>query len=335
VPPAHDTRTTDLRLLDRVVIEATITDLRRSVDPGDDPALFFEEAGSTATALGGMFDMIGPSNAVFSFDQRDASDAINAAIRIQEASLLHGETGGTRCAIGIALGTTRTAQASKGGLVGQAAATARRLAEAANPGAVFIDIDTIAAANLLDVHSQVGELHRRTHHDYLGPVGHLPSGHAGHTITFVELVWDERPHGLRPDALHDLAWWHQRSVGPTDPWCRGIVRSWNDARQHGFIVSDNEFFYFDDRFIVDTDPPPVGSEVWFHPRPPLIAGKSRLAVTVLEHDRHLPALDAADGPAAQVVDRAGNRAVLLVGGPGDPNGARRVIEGDDTQPRLA
>jgi hypothetical protein len=335
VLPLHDTTTHDVRQLERVVIEATISDRRRSGDPAADPALFFEEAGSTATALGGMFDMIGPDNAVFSFDQRDASGAINAAIRIQEASLLHGETGGTRCAIGIALGTTRTTEASKGGLIGLGAATARRLAEAANPGAVFADIDTIAAANLLDVRSQVGVLQGRTHHDYLGPVGHLPSGLGGHTITFVELVWDERPHGLRTDALHDLAWWQQRPVRPSDPWCCGTVRSWNQGRQHGFIVADNEFFYFDDRFIVAADPPPVGSQVWFHARPPLIAGKSRLAVTVVADDQQLPTIGDAEGPAAQVADRAGNRAVLMVGPP-DPDGrARRVVAGDDDQPRLA
>ena len=34
----------------------------------------------------------------------DAGDALNAAIRMQEASLHHGDLGGTRCAIGIALG---------------------------------------------------------------------------------------------------------------------------------------------------------------------------------------------------------------------------------------
>lgn len=328
--------TKDLRLLERVVIEASISDSLRSADPSSDPSLFLEDAGATATALGGMFDLIGPRNAVFTFGRRDAGDALNAAIRMQEASLRHGELGGTRCAIGIALGTTRTTDASNGGLLGQGAAAARRLADAANPGAVFVDIDTIAAANLLDVSSHIGRLQHRTHHDYLGPVGHLPATTAGHTITFVELVWDERPHGLRPDALGDLAWWRAPSPRPEDPWRTGTVRSWNEGRQHGFIVSDNEFFYFDDRFLVTTDPPPVGSQVWFHARPPLIAGKSRLAVTILQHDHHLPTLDATgDGPATQVADRAGNRGVLLVGAPSGPGGRRRVVQGDDAQPWLA
>jgi hypothetical protein len=310
--------------------------VHRSSDPDGDPALFFEQAGVTATSLGGMFDMIGPCNAVFTFDRRDAGDALNAAIRIQEASLLHGEPGGTRCALGVALGTTRTTDASNGGVFGDGAAIARRLAAAANPGAVFVDIDTIAAANLLDVSSQVGRMQNRTHHDYLGPVGHLPSGRAAHTITFVELVWDERPHGLRPDALGDLAWWQNPAPRPEDPWRTGKVRSWNEDRRHGFIVSDNEFFYFDERFVVAGEIPSVGSQVWFHARPPLIAGKSRLAVTVLEHDRDLPTLhDVDDGPAAQVADRAGNRAVLLVGAPAGPDGRRRVVQGDDAQPWLA
>lgn len=328
--------TKDLQLLERVVLEATI-DPHRRADPSADPALFFEEAGIAATSLGGMFDTIGPRNAVFSFDRGDASDALNAAIRMQEASLRHGEPGGTRCAIGIALGTARTTEASNGGLVGAGAATARRLAEAANPGAVFVDIDTVAAANLLEVSSRVGTLHGRTHHEYLGPVGHIPAGPGAHTITFVELVWDERPHGVRADALGDLAWWQNRTNRPEDPWRSGTVRSWNEGRQHGFIVSDNEFFYFDDRFIVTPDPPPVGSQVWFHARPPLIAGKSRVAVTVLEHDGHLPvpvgAPDTHEGPATQVADRAGNRAVLLVSGGEANDGRRRVVEGTDAQPR--
>jgi hypothetical protein len=336
VPPTQS-HTKEPQLLERVVVEATI-DLRRTTDPAVEPALFFEEAGVTATSLGGMFDTIGPRNAVFSFDRGDASVALNAAVRMQEASLLHGEPGGTRCAIGIALGTIRTTQASNGGLFGAGAATARRLAEAANPGAVFVDIDTVAAANLLEVTSQVGRLHGRTHRDYVGPVGHIPAGPGAHTITFVELVWDERPHGVRADALHDLAWWQNRSSRPEDPWHMGTVRSWNAARQHGFIVSDNEFFYFDDRFIVVPDPPPVGSQVWFHARPPLIAGKSRVAVTVLEHDSHLPpsaeGLQHHEGPAMQVADRAGNRAVLLVGSAPPADGRQRIVEGADAQPRL-
>jgi hypothetical protein len=336
--PSAQPPTQDISLLERVVLEATI-DPRRSTDPSADPALFFEEAGVAATSLGGMFDTIGPRNAVFSFDQGGASDALNAAIRMQEASLRHGEPGGTRCAIGIALGTTRTTEASNGGLFGAGAATARRLAEAANPGAVFVDIDTVAAANLLAVSSHVGRLHGRTHHDYLGPVGHLPAGPGAHTITFVELVWDERPHGVRTDALHDLAWWQNQATRPEDPWRSGTVRSWNGGRQHGFIVSDNEFFYFDDRFIVTAVPPPVGSLVWFRARPPLIAGKSRIAVTVLEHDGEVQVdgseHDGQDGPATQVADRAGNRAVLLVGTGPAVGGRRRVVEGLDAQPRLA
>jgi hypothetical protein len=335
--PSAQPHTQDIQLLERVVLEATI-DPHGRADPSADPALFFEEAGVTATSLGGMFDTIGPRNAVFSFGQDGASDALNAAVRIQEASLRHGEPGGTRCAIGIALGTTRTAEASNGGLFGAGAATARRLAEAANPGAVFVDIDTVAAANLLVVTSHVGRLHGRTHHDYLGPVGHLPAGPGAHTITFVELVWDERPHGLRTDALGDLAWWQNRPSRSEDPWRTGTVRSWNDGRQHGFIVSDNEFFYFDDRFLVGPEPPPVGTQVWFRARPPLIAGKSRLAVTVLERDSHLVVADGAheglDGPATQISDRAGNRAVLLVDAGSAVDGRRRVVEGLDAQPRL-
>lgn len=336
--PSAQPPTQAVQLLERVVLEATI-DPRRSSDPSADPALFFEEAGVAATSLGGMFDSIGPRNAVFSFDQGGASDALNAAIRMQEASLRHGELGGTRCAIGIALGTTRTTEASNGGLIGAGAATARRLAEAANPGAVFVDIDTVAAANLLVVSSHVGRLQGRTHHDYVGPVGHLPAAPGAHTITFVELVWDERPHGVRTDALHDLAWWQNRPSRPEDPWRSGTVRSWNEGRQHGFIVCDNEFFYFDDRFIVTTVPPPVGSMVWFHARPPLIAGKSRLAVTVLEEGGVVAVgdtvQDGIDGPATQVSDRAGNRAVLLVGPEPVVDGCRRVVEGVDDQPRLA
>jgi hypothetical protein len=340
--PSVQPPTQDVKQLERIVLEATISDRPHRTDVGSaagtDPSIFLEAAGTAAIALGARFDAIGPRNAVFSFELGEASDALNAGVHIQEESLRHGEPGGTRCAVGIALGPARTAQASSGGLVGIGAATARRLADAANPGAVFVDIDTIAAANLLEVTSHIGRLHGRTHHDYLGPVGHLPSGPSAHTITFVELVWDERPHGLRTDALSDMSWWQTPSRRPEDPWRTGMVRSWNEGRQHGFIVSDNEFFYFDDRFLVTTDPPPVGSQVWFHARPPLIAGKSRVAVTVIEHDQHLPreVAGAGDhgGPATQIADRAGNRGVLLVSSSPGPDGPRRVVEGADAQPRL-
>ena len=63
---------------------------------------------------------------------------------------------------------------------------------------------------------------------------------------------------------------------------QGIVQRWVDAEKHGFLLDDNnQFFYFDERHLVAGVPPTVGQLVWFVPRPPLRKDRNPLAAAVV------------------------------------------------------
>ena len=313
----------------RVVLDLSIVD-QYDPDPLDDDRQarateFLGRARVLVEQSGGVCGPVRPGNATFTFAITDADEALNTAIRIQEA--LHSEPSRrVRCAIGLATGPTHRLEADDVSVLGESVAAAHHLAEAANAGAVLADLDTIAAANLFEVRSSTGERRRRTHREYVTPVGYLPVAGQPAPLAFVEVIWDEDARGIRITALRDLAWWqvapHRPATvddgfepAPRDhPWESGRVRSWNPSRSHGFIVSTkNEFFYVDDRFIVGADSLSVGAEVWFVPRPSLIEGKNRIATTVISNERPLEAqVIHARGTLrfTEVADTAGHTAEL-------------------------
>jgi len=313
----------------RVVLDLSIVDQHdpdpADVDHSERATEFLGRARVLVEQSGGVCGPVRPGNATFTFAITEADDALNAAIRIQEV-LRSDTTHRVRCAIGLATGPTHRLESDAVSVLGDSVAAAHHLAEAANAGAVLADLDTIAAANLFEVRSSMGEQRRRTHHDYVTPVGYLPVAGKPAPLAFVEVIWDEDARGIRTTALRDLAWWQVAphphppasdvvvSTDSDHPWETGRVRSWNPSRHHGFIVSTrNEFFYVDDRFIVGADILTVGAEVWFVPKPSLIEGKNRIATTVLSNDRPLEAqVVNARGEFrfTEVTDTAGNRAEL-------------------------
>lgn len=311
----------------RVVLDLAIVD-QYGAEAGagadhDRVTEFFGRARVLIEQSGGVCGPVRPGNATFTFAITDADDALNVAIRIQEA-LRSEPAQRLRCAIGLATGPTHRIEADAVSVLGESVAAAHHLAEAANAGAVLADLDTIAAANMFELRSAMGERHRRTHREYVTPVGYLPVAGQPAPLAFVEVIWDEDPRGIRATALRDLAWWQLGATAPEavpvrpapgrQHWDHGRVRSWNPTRRHGFIISDDgEFFYVDDRFIVGGDSVAVGTEVWFVAKPSLIEGKNRIATTVLSTERSLEAhVVSARGAHryTEVTDTAGHRAEL-------------------------
>jgi hypothetical protein len=105
------------------------------------------------------------------------------------------------------------------------------------------------------------------------------------------------------------------------------LRSWNVERQYGLIVADDgESFYVDDRFLACEAVPPLGSEVWFRPRPALIEGKNRVAAMVMAVGGTLavPADAAIERHKALVRDQAGNTGILVYAGGGESTERHRL-----------
>jgi hypothetical protein len=271
--------------------------------PDWQPDELFASIATLVADHGGRDGQVFADQASYVFPLTHAAGALSTGIHLQHAQQQPGAVGVT---IGIALGPVPGVTAGHGGRGGPAARTARYLAGLANVGAILVDLDTVAAANLHAV--SVPALADRAACSF-GSIaqGHLPGRHR--PFEFVELVWDVHPRGLNPSALNPVLHWPDPPAGdPADGtdsssrWLPGVVRSWNREREHGFIVAGEEFFYFDDRFVADPALPAVGTAVVFQARPALIEGKNRVAALVLRSP-------APDGDARGVVsDKAGNRA---------------------------
>lgn len=320
VIPLHRTAIENRVVLDLAIVEQYDPDPDDMADHHERATEFFGRARVLVEQSGGVCGPVRPGNATFTFAITDADGALNAAILLQEG-LRSEPMHRVRCAIGLATGPTHRLEADAVSVLGDTVAAAHHLAEAANAGAVLADLDTIAAANLFELRSSLGEQRRRTHREYVTPVGYLPVAGQPAPLAFVEVIWDEDARGIRATALRHLAWWQMgpRAETPVrdtaaQEWETGRARSWNPSRRHGFIMSSSgEFFYVDDRFIVGGDSVAVGAEVWFVPKPALIEGKNRIATTVLSGQRPLEAqVVNARGSFrfTEVTDTAGNRAEL-------------------------
>lgn len=159
----------------------------------------------------------------------------------------------------------------------------------------------------------------------------LPVG-SGLATAYSEVLWGERTHGLDPQAVTDATLATLARLGPP---LVGTVRSWDAAKQRGFVVArSGEFFYVDDRFLVQ-GPPEVGDTVVFVAIAPVVRGKNRVAAAMVIAPRPCigTALDSDAGRVFVARDPQGNRVVLpFTGGAMGPTTAYVRFEGPTQAP---
>jgi class 3 adenylate cyclase len=201
-----------------------------------------------------------------------ATEAVNAAIRIQEAiqeaSAHRDGSRGTvdfSCSIGIATGQVVGFIIPTGSqdFVGNVVDKARRLCDAASPKAIFIDRATEAAANMMRIKSKLGEAMSRTADQYQGDVQRAPLKGFSQPVDYYEILWGQQLYGLKSEAVTDSTDRFRqaqrntttasqprevgRDLGTTlrDDRRVGEVKSWPDGKNFCFLRdtrNGEEFF---------------------------------------------------------------------------------------------
>lgn len=239
--------------------------------------------------------------AIATFPDDAASEAINAAIYIQEQleELRHNNVLACQCSIGIATGkpvefTVRGAV----DYIGETIDLAARLTGAAAPNAVWADASTISVANMGRVKSELGRASRRDAAGYRTGEESIRLKGISEPVLYHEIIWSGSPFGVRNSAVTEII----RAEVPAQPsdsnggddsrnWRLGSVVSWNNERTRGFIRADGEER---DRYVIGYwlaggDGLRKGQRVAFHPRPAAQAGRNETAVCVLPLDTPIQA----------------------------------------------
>lgn len=233
------------------------------------------------------------------FEEQYATDAINAAIVLQEE--IRDETKNQvvafRCSVAITHGYARQFEIVSGArdFLGTTVDRAFRLCAAANANAIFVDGHTVAAAAMTQVTSRVGEALERAVGDYQGPVNRINLRGLQAPVNYHEIWWDRDTYGVRPgfvtesseekEAPGDAAGSDPKS-GPTqttdsdtEQWLRGTVARVGDA--FGFINSGGEDFFFNPGYVFsEAAVPEEGDIVCFQPLPAYTEGKNRRASNI-------------------------------------------------------
>jgi class 3 adenylate cyclase len=280
------------------------------------------------------------------FDVDQATDAVNAAIRIQEtikgARGADGVVGTMKmtCSVGISSGDVIGFTTPDGApdFVGAHVDKAFRLCSAANANAIFVDTPTLGAASPNRLRSRVGEAMRWTWEEYLGDQQRTTLKGFAAPVTYHELKWDHQLYGVASaeitaniDRLSAVA------VGQAHPvstgllsaagaaGCerhRGEVTCWQLDRGYGFIrdTATGESFWFCPKRLVYSDSAEnlfVGTELTFTAVGTAEGKKSRQAGAILVVGEQ------ADGPLVsqpvgkpygwiRVEDEQGNRQLVYV-----------------------
>ncbi len=280
---------------------------------------------------------------VFHVDQ--ATDAVNAAIRIQETIKHARGTGGAMgmvemtCSVGISSGEVISFTTPSGtqDFVGAQVDKAFRLCSAANQNAIFIDSQTVGAANINKFKSRIGTELGWSWEEYLGdPQRTTLKGFAA-AVSYHELKWDYQRHGVASAEV--TASTDRLSVVPAgqihpagapvsaagtagqERHC-GEVTCWQPDRGFGFVrdTGTGESFWFaPKRFVYpdSVDNLSLGAELAFVAVGTAEGKKSRQAGAILVVGEQ------ADGPLVsqpagkpygwvRVEDEQGNRQLVYV-----------------------
>jgi class 3 adenylate cyclase/cold shock CspA family protein len=236
------------------------------------------------------------------YDQDDATQAINDAIRMQEAIKDAVEERHVRlhCSIGIGTGTVTEYSPDSGRFdcLGGVVDRARRLCEIASPQAIFIDTATIDAAQMNKVRSKVGHVLKRSTEDYQGDLERATLKGFGQPVPYREIRWDQQLFGVKSRAVTAAleaaptggasassggAVGSTRGEGPRgQQGQRGVVRHWNADKGHGILCADDgTVYYTDTRYLLGTDRLERSETVYFSARPTLVPGRNPVASAVV------------------------------------------------------
>ncbi len=211
-------------------------------------------------------------------DVDQATDAVNAAIEIQEAIRDAGRgTSGAMgmvkitCSVGVSSGEVIGFTTPSGVLdfVGAQVDKAFRLCSAANENAIFVDTQTLGAANVTRFRSRVGTALGWASEQYLGDPQKVTLKGFGQPVAYHEIKWDHQLYGvasaevtastdrLRPASAGRTQLVHEAPpvLPSTVERHRGEVTCWRPDKGFGFIcdASSGESFWFAPKRLVYTD----------------------------------------------------------------------------------
>ncbi|WP_440900402.1 hypothetical protein [Actinosynnema sp.] len=257
---------------------------------------FFDQVTESVTRNGGTVCKYLSSGVIATFPVVQAAQAINAAIAIQER-LREAKRDNTylcNCSVGITTGkVVPFVNGQQQDFIGTSVDQVERLALGGSPGAVFVDEETVSAANMMEVFSIYGNAVSREGRGYLGAPQKLPN--AGSSIDYREVLWDAQPFGVKSSMVTDMTAPQGQAPTPPppavrpargneqDPWVVGRVTRWDSVKGSGFASGRNGGTYYlhrDNlvRGVVDLAP---GDEVFFLAEPQPDGGRNpRANVTV-------------------------------------------------------
>lgn len=233
---------------------------------------------------------------VAAFSEEQAAEVLNTAVAIQEAMLEHRNRTGIplECSLGISSGEVVkfTFGKNRFDYLGKVVDRAQSLAEVANGNAIFVDVDTVDAANLRKLESEVGKSLNppRGVADYRGELYQYKFKGIQGLVRYHEIFWYSFRFGISP-AFETERLTQEGTPAPVERIkpklepvtadfspaptsvnnenrCRGKVIQAFEEKGYGFIHS-NEFpqnIFFHCSQVIGDVPAQIGDQAHFIPQ---------------------------------------------------------------------
>ncbi|MCP4592573.1 MAG: adenylate/guanylate cyclase domain-containing protein [bacterium] len=259
---------------------------------------FFDHICHTVTKEDGKIIKYVGDGALVVFNEEDATQALSVAIAIQEGIKEENKNRlvNLTASIGVASGYARLFSLEHQGeeaidFLGSTVDRAFRLCDAANGNAIFADADTIAAARMNRVRSQVGEVLDRVISDYQGQQQLISVKGFSSPVKYHEIWWNKDKYGVSTQFVTGTTNSGVKEIVPRQPrpaavgekpvpeWLHGTVKRW--GADYGFVTDGREDFYSNTDYLFHADfEVEDNAEVVFTVLDSLAPGKSRRAENV-------------------------------------------------------
>ena len=258
---------------------------------------FYDVVESSVETTGGTIVKYLGDGAIARFSDERAAEAINTAIAIQEQldDLRFRKVSQCRCSIALTTGKgIEFAVNGRVDFIGSVVDLSARLTTAAAANAIWADANTISAANMARVNSEIGRAHKREPSGYITPEEKINLKGFPDAVRYHEVIWSAGPYGVRNSIVtqiveSDIAK-KTSEVRPTPVrskddrrnWQTGRVVTWSDDKRFGFIrgTGEAEDRYVQAAWLVVNDGLRKGDDVAFIPRPAHVPGRNNIAVCV-------------------------------------------------------